>query len=136
MSQPPAHRILLVEDNDLNRALARTVLARSDDPIAARCGLVEATSLGAARTALAAGPFDVVLLDMHLPDGHGLTLVDELTTQPNPSRPVIVALTASALPEQRDAAFAAGCDDFLAKPYRPQQLIALLTTYLGASDKT
>ncbi len=122
------YRVLLVDDNDLNRTLARTVLTRSTHPITAEITLVEADSLAAARTALETGPVDLILLDMHLTDGHGSTLAAELAQRSD--RPVIIAVTASVLPEDQRAFRAAGCDDLLAKPYRPQQLINALATHL------
>jgi two-component system KDP operon response regulator KdpE len=134
MTHPKNHRILLVEDNDLNRVLVRTVLARSDHQVAQHVSLVDAVDLAAARAELATTSFDVVLLDMHLPDGHGLDLAQELTAQQGRPRPVIIALTASVLPEQQDTVLAAGCDDFLGKPYRPQQLIDTLAVHLLAQD--
>jgi CheY-like chemotaxis protein len=135
MSGPESHHVLLVEDNDLNRALVKAVLARSDHPISRNVTLIEAGGLAAARAALAAAPVQLILLDMHLPDGHGLTLAEELT-RPNVVRPIIIALTASALTEQQQAAHAAGCDDFLAKPFRPQQLIDLLNTHLPPAEQS
>jgi len=128
-------RILLVEDNDLNRTLVRAVLSHSDNPIARTCTLIEAPTLDAARTALAAGPVDLILLDVQLPDGNGLSLVEDLAGQPKPTRPVVVVFTAGALPEHQAAAHAAGCDDFLSKPYRPHQLVDVLTTHLGAAHQ-
>jgi CheY-like chemotaxis protein len=133
MTSPTSHRVLLVEDNTLNRALVRTVLTRSDHPVAQQTELTEAIDLSAARAALAASPFDLLLLDMHLPDGHGLDLAQELNTQSTQPRPVIIALTASVLPEQQATVLAAGCDAFLGKPYHPHQLIDLLATYLHAA---
>jgi CheY-like chemotaxis protein len=132
MNHTDAHRILLVEDNDLNRCLARTVLERSDHPVARHSTLINATDLASARTELAAAPIDLILLDMHLPDGHGLSLAAELTAAP--TRPIIIALTASVLPEERDTMRAAGCDDFLGKPYRPNELIDVLAAHLPTTD--
>ena len=125
------YRVLLVDDNDLNRTLVRSILSRSTHPITAQITLTEADTLTAARTTLAAAPADLILLDMHLPDGHGLTLATELTAQPD--RPVIIAVTASVLPEEQQAVRAAGCDDFLGKPYQAQQLINVLTAHLTAT---
>jgi|1186.fasta_scaffold224102_2 two-component system KDP operon response regulator KdpE len=134
MTPITGHRILLVEDNDLNRTLVRTVLARSDHPVARHHTIIEAGDLAAARAHLAAAPVDLILLDMQLPDGHGLDLARELSRQPPPARPVIIALTASVLPEQQNDVRAAGCDDFLGKPYRPHQLIDMLAAHLPAQD--
>lgn len=130
-----SYQILLVDDNDLNRTLVRTILNRSTHPITDQITLIEADTLAAARTALTtAAPVDVILLDMHLPDGHGLTLAAELREQPD--RPAIIAMTASLLPEEQQAIRAGGCDDFLGKPYQPQQLIDALTTHLTSPTAT
>ena len=123
------YRVLLVDDNDLNRILAHTILDRSTHPITAQITLIDADTLAAARTALAAAPVDMILLDMNLPDGHGLTLVAELIQQT--ARPVIVAITASVLPEDQQAVHAAGCDGFLGKPYQPQQLVDAIAMNLA-----
>ena len=128
------YRVLIVDDNDLNRALARTVLTRSTHPITAQITLIEADTLTAARTVLATETVDLILLDMHLPDGHGTTLATELTAHAD--RPAIIAVTASVLPEDKQGVRAAGCDDFLAKPYRPQQLIDALTAHLAPPTGT
>jgi len=71
-------RILLVEDDELNQALVRAVLARSTYPLLRGCDVVTAGNLARARAVLADGGVDVVLLDMHLPDGSGLVLAAEL----------------------------------------------------------
>jgi CheY-like chemotaxis protein len=123
--------ILLVEDEELNRALVRAILARAAAPLGT-ARLVEAGTLAAARTALATEPVDVILLDVNLPDGNGLTLAAELAAAGG-HRPAVIALTAGVLPHQRAAALEAGCDAFLDKPYGSTDLLALLTRYLERS---
>ena len=71
-------RVLLVEDDELNQALVRAILARSDNPVLRGAQVVTAGNLAQARAALAAGAIDIVLLDMGLPDGSGLDLAAEL----------------------------------------------------------
>jgi two-component system KDP operon response regulator KdpE len=115
-------RVLLVEDNELNRSLVRAILTRSRDPGLKSATIVDAPTLADARAALADGPFDVILLDMHLPDGSGLTLAEELNRQ-GAGRPPIVALTAAVLPAEQAATLNAGCDAFIAKPYTSAQLL-------------
>ena len=122
-------RILLVEDDDLNRELVRTVLARSADPVLRGACVVQAGSLAEARAALALGAVDVVLLDMNLPDGNGLSLAAEVRRTAE-RHPALVALT-GAPGDQGDAALAAGCSAVLGKPYEAGQLCALVAAALS-----
>jgi CheY-like chemotaxis protein len=122
-------RILLVEDNEMNRALVRAILARTAEPRLRGTELVEAENLAAAQAALGRGGYDVILLDVHLPDGSGLTIAQEVSAWPD-GRPPIVALTAAALPREQAAALDAGCDSFLAKPYTSSELIDAIVKLL------
>jgi two-component system KDP operon response regulator KdpE len=121
-------RVLLVEDEELNRVLVRAIIARAGPQTVRDVDLVEAGSLADARSALAGEPVDVVLLDVNLPDGNGLELAAELTG--DPSRPAVIALTASVLPHERAAAMEAGCDAFLDKPYAAAELVTMLASHL------
>jgi two-component system KDP operon response regulator KdpE len=123
-------RVLLVEDEELNRVLVRAILARAGDPGVRGIELVEAATLATARDRLSDGEVDVVLLDVNLPDGNGLTLAAELAERGGEDRPQVVALTASVLPHERAAAMSAGCDAFLDKPYAAAELIGILTEQL------
>jgi two-component system KDP operon response regulator KdpE len=124
-----AKRILLVEDNELNRALVRAILSRTREPVLEAAVLVEAGTLAEARAALAGEAFDLVLLDMHLPDGSGQSLAQELH-RVGGDRPAIVALTAAVLPAEQAATIDAGCDAFLAKPYTSGQLVDAIGSVL------
>jgi two-component system, OmpR family, KDP operon response regulator KdpE len=126
-------RILLVEDEALNRALVRAILARAADPVFRAAELLEAETLAAAREVLAAEQVDILLLDVHLPDGSGLTLAQELADDPAGHRPAMIALTAGIFPEQQAAAFAAGCATILSKPHTAAEFIAALTPHLPAT---
>jgi two-component system KDP operon response regulator KdpE len=128
-----SHRILLVEDEDLNRTLVKAVLARAQIQAVRDAEVVDAGSLAAARQRLQDEDVDLVLLDMDLPDGNGLSLARELATDgppPGRQRPAVVAVTASVLPQDRDAAIAAGCDAFLDKPYAAADLVAVVADHL------
>ena len=117
--------ILLIEDEGPNRALARAVLARSTDPRVAGIVLLEAPNLARARDILDSQHIDLVLLDVRLPDGDGLALAAELRERAR-NRPIVVVLSASVLPSEQDAALRSGADAFLAKPYHPNELVALV----------
>ena len=120
--------VLLVEDEELNRVLVRAILARAADKVLRAAELVEVASLELARSVLDRQPVDVVLLDVNLPDGNGLSLATDLRERPE--RPQVIALTASVLPHERAAAMSAGCDAFLDKPYAPQDLLDVLAAHL------
>ena len=125
--------ILLVEDEELNRTLVKAVLARAAVDAVREAGVLVASSLADARRQLADEEVDLVLLDMNLPDGNGLTLARELASGDIParSRPSVVAVTASVLPQDRAAAIEAGCDGFLDKPYAAADLVAVVAQHLS-----
>lgn len=125
-------RMLVVEDDPTNLLLLRAVLARAGDPRVRDAVVVEARSLGAAYGALAAADYDLVLLDIRLPDGDGLDIARLLRERAGPGRPKVLILSASVLPAERQAALAAGADQFLAKPYQPAALVAACTELLSA----
>jgi CheY-like chemotaxis protein len=119
---------LLVEDDELNQALVRAILARSDNPVLRGAQVVTAGNLAQARAALAAGAIDIVLLDMGLPDGSGLDLAAELQRH-SEVPPAVIALSGAAA-ERREAALAAGCVAVLGKPYGAAELAGLLLAHL------
>jgi len=105
--------ILLVDDNATNRAIAQTILAR------AGVRIVEARDGFEAIAAASSERFDVILMDVHMPDMTGLEATRAIRALPAPHGDTpIVALTASAYQEDRDQCRAAGMNDFLPKPYR------------------
>jgi CheY-like chemotaxis protein len=126
---PQPRSILLVEDEGPNRALARAVLTRSTNPAVAGIVLLEAPNLATAREILAAQHVDIVLLDVRLPDGDGLSLAAELQASGS-KRPIVVVLSASVLRSEQDAALRSGADEFLAKPYHPNELVAMVARLL------
>jgi two-component system KDP operon response regulator KdpE len=120
--------ILAVEDEALNQALLQAVLAR--DPVLRDSRLVLAASVAEGRAAIAATRFDLVILDLRLPDGDGLTLAHELRALPNP--PPIMVLTANVQEERSQAAVDAGVDAFIGKPYPPAKLVGEILRLLDA----
>ena len=125
--------ILLVEDEDLNRTLVKAVLSRAEIAAVRQAEILDASTLATARRHLADEEVDLILLDMNLPDGNGLTLARELASGGLPAgrpKPVVVAVTASVLPQDRAAAIEAGCDGFLDKPYAAADLVAVVAEHL------
>ena len=77
--------------------------------------------------ALERRPYDVVLMDVQMPELDGLDATRQICERwPEESRPHIIAMTANALPEDREACFAAGMNDYVAKPIRAEELVAAL----------
>ena len=117
-------RILVVEDDPTNLLLLRAVLARAADPRLQAAHVVEARTLTEAYAAVARLDYDLIILDVRLPDGNGLDLARLIRARGTPRRTRVLILSASVLPAERARALAAGGDRFLAKPYLPGDLQA------------
>jgi signal transduction histidine kinase/DNA-binding response OmpR family regulator len=124
-------RILLAEDNAVNQQLALRLLAQL---------AYEADVAPDGRKALAAidaTPYDVVLMDVQMPELDGLSATREIRAR-WPDRPLwIVAMTANAMAGDREACLAAGMDDYISKPIRPAELAgALERAPIGVGEAT
>lgn len=128
---PPV--VLVVEDEAPNRALLRAVFGRAADRRLREATLIEAPDLATARSILDSQRVEIVLLDIRLPDGNGLSLAHELRSLPPAERPRVLVLSASVLPGERDAALAAGVDRFLGKPFRPSELVDTILELVEAA---
>jgi signal transduction histidine kinase/CheY-like chemotaxis protein len=113
----PSLRILIAEDSPVNQQVALGLLARLG---------YGADVVGNGREAVAAverEQYDVVLMDVNMPELDGLEATRQICERRRDgARPRIVAMTASAMAEDREACFAAGMDDFLPKPIRLEAL--------------
>jgi CheY-like chemotaxis protein len=125
--------VLHVEDEAPNRALLRAVFSRTTVAAVREATLLEAPDLETARRLLGEERVDVLLLDVRLPDGNGLDLARSLRDH-GPQRPVVIVMSASVLPSERDTAFTSGADYFLAKPYVPADLVSLVAEQLRAGE--
>jgi two-component system cell cycle response regulator DivK len=103
-------RILVVEDNDKNLKLTRDVLEFAGYTVE-----VATTGEEAVAQALASVP-DLILMDLQLPGMDGHEALARLRADPDTQRVPVVALTASAMPMDRERALSAGFDGFLEKP--------------------
>ncbi len=123
----PLH-VLVAEDNEINALLTRTLLTRLGHvPVMAESGGVALERWHDARERGA--PYDLVLMDMHMPGVDGLEAARRIraaeTERNDPATPII-ALTANAFAEDREACLAAGMDGFLVKPLDRERLAEAL----------
>ncbi len=127
-------RILVVEDNAVNRRLAARMLEKLGyHPDLASDGLEAVEAIVGA--VACDKPYDLVLMDLYMPGKDGLDAIRDVDQAlPPAKRPRFVALTAAALPEERQAAFEVGVDDYLCKPFTVAELTKVLeeTAPLGS----
>lgn len=118
-------RVLVVEDNAVNRKLCALQLKRLG------CETDFAETGRQAVDKVLEGRFDAILMDMHLPDLDGCDATREIRrAEKNGTRMSIIALTANAMAEDRKKCFDAGMDDFLTKPLQFETLAATLSKWV------
>lgn len=121
--------ILVVEDNALNREVLQHYLEELGTTFEFAHDLAQATSKVTKRA------FDIILLDMHLPDGHGLSwFVDELSAMTLPSSPTVIALTGDADETAQQTYLRHGITYCISKPVSPKTLVAVLEQVCAAQS--
>ncbi|HEY4003052.1 MAG TPA: response regulator [Candidatus Xenobia bacterium] len=127
-------RILLVEDNPINQQVAQELLESAGGQVTL------AEHGGEAVQVLVHGPqpppFELVLMDVDMPEMDGLTATRLLRAVPGLAALPIVAMTANALPEERQCCLDAGMTDYLSKFVDPDQLFATVLRWATSVEKT
>jgi len=122
MAQRHPLRILLAEDNVVNQKLALRLLAQMGYRADLASNGIEAIE------SVERQPYDVVLMDVQMPEMDGLEASRRIVAKwPEDKRPRIVAMTANAMQGDREECLAAGMDDYVTKPIRVEALVAALT---------
>jgi len=111
-------KILIVEDDLVVRNLLQSIFTRHKLPVTC------ADNLAQAQAHLAREPFDLMMLDLRLPDGDGLKFLEQVSTLPE--RPLVVMVTGFGSIESAVACMRAGAFDYVLKPFSPSQIDVIL----------
>ena len=120
-------RILLVEDNEMNRDMLSRRLERKGFQVVLAVDGKEGVEMAAAHAP------DLVLMDMSLPVLDGWEATRRLKAEPATRHIPVIALTAHAMSGDRERALAAGCDDYDTKPIELPRLLGKIEALLGGS---
>lgn len=122
--------VLLVDDNEINRDVARLVLQREGYKIASVCDGMEAVA------AAATSHYDLILMDVQMPGMDGIEATRLIRTQEQQAgrgRVPIIAMTANAMVGMRETYLEAGMDDYVSKPYVPMTLLDTAARWSGTA---
>lgn len=117
-------RILLAEDNTVNQKVTQRILERLGYRVDVAANGIEVLE------AIKRQGYDVILMDVQMPDMDGVEATHQIRSLlPIEEQPWIIALTAHALPGDRENYMNSGMDDYVSKPVRPPELVAALDRY-------
>jgi signal transduction histidine kinase/CheY-like chemotaxis protein len=123
--------VLLAEDNHVNQLIVKTIIGR-------RTGwrVVAVENGREAALAVRSERFDLVLMDVHMPEMDGFTATAMIRGNEEPGEYLpIIALTADALTGDREKCIAAGMDDYLAKPFKAEELLAKIDFVMAKENR-
>jgi CheY-like chemotaxis protein len=123
-SRGPRARILIVEDNALNRLLVHDILEMRGHDI------IEAATVGEACQQLDGAPIDLLLLDVHIPGGGGEAVIREVRRRAALAHLPIIAVTSLAMPGDRERLLASGFQGYLSKPIDTRTFGPAVEAYL------
>jgi two-component system, cell cycle response regulator DivK len=121
-------KILLVEDNEMNRDMLSRRLERRGHEITMAVDGRQGVEMGKA------GNYDLILMDMSLPEIDGWEATRQLRAAPEAAKVPIIALTAHAMSGDREKALEAGCDDYDTKPIELPRLLSKIDALLNRSS--
>lgn len=122
-------RILLVDDNDVNRNVASTILTKSG------CMVIEASSGFEALEKASIGRYDLIFMDIQMPDMDGIQATLKIKELGLSYLPPIVAMTAYSMEEDRIKFLKEGLDDYIAKPIKAASLISKVKAWVHFEPK-
>lgn len=119
-------RILLVEDNEMNRDMLSRRLQRKGFEVAVAVDGRQGVEMAKSDS------YDLILMDMSLPEIDGWEATRQLRAEPGTESIPIIALTAHAMAGDRERALEAGCNDYDTKPIELPRLLSKMESLLGA----
>lgn len=119
LSAPPAIKILMAEDNLINQRVGKLILQRAGYSVDLVVDGFEAVEAHTARQ------YDIILMDCQMPSMDGFEATEAIRGLPAP-QPVIIAVTANAMVGERERCLDGGMDDYLSKPFQPDELVAIV----------
>lgn len=123
-------KILLAEDNAINALLTRTLLE------AEGCNVEVVEDGSLAVEAMKKNRYDMILMDMRMPNMDGLEATRKIRSMDHPSKGLpIVALTANAFDDDRNACFDSGMNDFMTKPVSAEELSEMVKIHTGKAEE-
>lgn len=123
-------RVLIIEDNEDNRIVYSTILRHHGFRVTE--ALDGAEGVAKAQQELP----DIILMDISIPIVDGWEATQRLKHEPATRHIPVIALTAHALPDDRERALRAGCDGYLAKPCEPRAVLAEVNRLMDRASST
>ena len=126
----PGPRVMVVDDNAINRRVAREILEN------AGCTVTTVEGGEQAIAEVQQQPFDIVLMDIQMPDMNGVEATRQIRTLNLPVLPPIVAMTAYSMQDDKDKFMKAGLDEYISKPILPDEMLGKVASLTGFSLQT
>jgi CheY-like chemotaxis protein/HPt (histidine-containing phosphotransfer) domain-containing protein/two-component sensor histidine kinase len=123
--------ILLVDDNQINRKVASEILVRAGSRVKTASNGKEALRLMTQAYQARQWYYDLILMDIQMPDMDGITVTAEIRKMGIHPLPPIVAMTAYSMSEDRERFMSQGLDDYISKPITAQSLISKVKEWLA-----
>ena len=121
--------VLIIEDDELNQKLVKEILRIGN------YGAIEAMNAETGIQLARRHKPDLILMDIHLPKMDGLSATRLIKSDEDLKQIPIVALTALAMPEDLGKALEAGCDDYVSKPFRIEDLLKTIGQLIDPTDR-